>query len=94
MRKHSFGQVTVLLDEAWRGLPPQSTEPGMEFVSAPVRTFHGDPDNPRHGVARFDFLVGWVHPETLKPIHDSDVLGWELLPEREQQSTKSGGPGG
>lgn len=90
MRKSLRGETTVLLDGAWRGLPPPSTEPGMEFLSVPVRTMYGDPDNPRHGVARFDYLVGWVHPETLRPVHDDgDVLWWELLPERELPSLKS-----
>jgi hypothetical protein len=84
MRKSLHGETTVLLDGAWRGLPPPSTEPGMESLSVPVRTVHGDPDNPRHGIARFDYLVGWVHSQTLEPMRDDgDVLWWELLPDPE-----------
>jgi hypothetical protein len=82
MSKVTQGETTVLLHDAWLGVPPQSTEPGMERFSVPVRIFSGDPDNPKHGVARFDYLVGWIDPWSLEPLDQGvDVLGWGELPE-------------
>jgi hypothetical protein len=82
MSKSLRGETTVLLHDAWVGVPPQSTEPGMDRYSVPVTIFSGDPDTPHHGVARFDYLVGWVDRWSLEPVDENvDVLGWALLPE-------------
>lgn len=81
MTKNHCAQTPELHDAFSRDVPPLSTEPGMEFLSIPVRTFHGDPACPRQSIARFDFLIGWVDPWTLKPVDDEEhVLRWELLP--------------
>ena len=93
MSKGLQGETTVLLHDAWVGVPPQSTEPGMDRFSVPVRIFAGDPDTPHHGVARFDYLVGWVDPWSLEPVDENvDVLGWGLLPEDVLASIKPTGP--
>jgi len=88
MRRHLHDE-TILLHDAWVGVPPQSTVSTMDGFSVPVKLYAGDPDRPRDVLARFDYLVGWVDPWSLQPLDkELDILGWSVLPEEVLEAVK------